>query len=110
MTERLYYSDSHIKTFTATVLACTEGKSGFEVVLDRTAFFPGGGGQSADTGVIGGVNVTDAHERGDDVVHYCDGPLTPGDTVSCEIDWLQRFQRMQNHSGEHIVSGILHRL
>lgn len=110
MTEKLYYSDSHMKTFTATVLACSEGKKGFEIILDRTAFFPEGGGQSADTGVLGGVEVTDVHEKDGQVVHYTKQPLTVGDTVSGEINWAQRFLRMQLHSGEHVVSGIIHNL
>ena len=110
MTERLYYSDSHMKTFTATVLDCAEGKNGFEIILDRTAFFPEGGGQSADTGSLGGVEVLDVHEKDGLVVHYTNNPLIVGDTVSGEINWSQRFQRMQLHSGEHVVSGIIYKL
>lgn len=108
MTERLYYIDSHVKSFEAKVLSCEEKNGSFEVMLDRTAFFPEGGGQLGDVGFIGGVRVTDTREHGDDVVHFCESPLTVGDTVECELDWDVRFRRMQNHSGEHIVSGIVH--
>lgn len=108
MTERLYYIDSHVKSFEAKVLSCEEKNGAFEVMLDRTAFFPEGGGQLGDVGFIGGVRVTDTRERGDAVVHFCESSLTVGDTVECELDWDVRFRRMQNHSGEHIVSGIVH--
>lgn len=110
MTEKLYYIDSHMKSFTARVLACTQGKKDWEVELDRTAFFPEGGGQQADTGTLGSVRVLDVREKQVRVIHHTDGPLEPGTEVAGEIDWPQRFQRMQNHSGEHIVSGTIHRL
>ena len=108
MTERLYWMDSHRREFEATVISCLEEKGRWAVILDKTAFFPEGGGQSADTGLLGGVKVEDARERGDEVVHYCAAPLTVGSLVRGEIDWAQRFQRMQFHSGEHIVSGLAH--
>lgn len=108
MTEKLYYIDSHMKNFTARVLSCQQVKDRFEVILDRTAFFPEGGGQLADMGKIGNVEVFDAHEKSGEVVHYVNQPLPVGESFECEIDWLQRFRRMQNHSGEHIVSGLVH--
>ena len=108
MTEKLYYIDSHMKKFAAKVLSCEQVKDRFEVILDRTAFFPEGGGQLADTGKIGNVEVFDAHEKSGEVVHYVNQPLPVGESFECEIDWLQRFRRMQNHSGEHIVSGLVH--
>lgn len=108
MTEKLYYADSHLSVFTAKVLACEQVKTGWQVVLDRTAFFPEGGGQSADTGTLGGVRVLDAHERGGEVVHLCGAPLTVGENVEGRLDFEQRLRRMQNHSGEHIVSGLVH--
>ena len=107
MTEKLYYNDAYLRSFTAQVVSCAESKNGFEVVLDRTAFYPEGGGQPGDTGVLGGVNVTDTHERDGEIVHYCAAPLTVGAEVSGEIDWAHRFDLMQQHSGEHIVSGII---
>lgn len=108
-TRKLYYEDSHMRQFTATVLSCEEGKKGFEIVLDATAFYPEGGGQDADTGTLGGVRVLDTRDREGTVVHICDGALTVGETVEGIIDWDARFIRMQQHSGEHIVSGILNR-
>jgi len=110
MTERLYYTDSHTKEFTATVTSCTPKNGVWEVILDRTAFFPGGGGQDPDSGFIGGIPAKGAGETGQDVLHLTDAPLTVGETVSCLIDWDARFDRMQQHSGEHILSGILHSL
>ena len=107
-TLRLYYEDSHCKTFTATVLSCEPGKHGYDVILDRTAFYPEGGGQPGDRGVLGGVNVTDTHGAGDQVVHYCDGPLEVGAQVEGTIDWQWRLDLMQQHSGEHIVSGLIY--
>jgi len=107
-TLRLYYEDSHMKTFTATVLSCEPGKHGYDVILDRTAFYPEGGGQPGDRGVLGGVKVTDTHGSGDQVVHYCDGPLEVGAQVEGTIDWQWRLDLMQQHSGEHIVSGLIY--
>lgn len=110
MTEKLYYSDSHLSRFTACVVDCREEKGGFRVALDKTAFFPEGGGQAADTGRIGEVSVLDAHERGGIVWHYTDAPVAVGMECECEVDFEKRYRRMQNHSGEHIVSGITHTL
>ena len=109
MTERLYYEDAHMRTFTARVASCAPGKHGFDVVLDRTCFYPEGGGQAGDTGLLGGVRVTDTHERDGEVVHYCESPLEVGAEVAGEIDWDARFERMQLHSGEHILSGLAHK-
>ena len=108
-TRKLYYEDSHLSQFTATVLACEKSDKGFEVILDATAFYPEGGGQAADTGTLGAVRALDTRERGETVVHLCDGPLEVGTSVEGRIDYSARFQRMQQHSGEHIVSGIIHR-
>lgn len=109
-TEKIYYADCHCATFRARVLECSETEGGFAVTLDRTAFYPLGGGQAADTGALGGVRVLDTQEEGENIVHLCDGPLTVGSTVDGQIDYEARFVRMQQHTGEHIVSGILHRL
>ena len=108
MTEKLYYADSHLFAFEASVLSCREGKGGFEIVLDRTAFFPEGGGQSADTGRIGEARVLDVHERDGEIRHLCDRALAPG-RYDCELDREKRLRRMQNHSGEHVFSGIAHK-
>ena len=108
-TQKLYYLDAHQKTFTASVLSCVPGKHGYDVVLDQTCFYPEGGGQPGDTGTLSGVRVTDTHERGDEIVHYCDTPLAVGETVEGVIDYDRRSSFMQLHSGEHILSGIVHR-
>lgn len=110
MTQKLYYIDSHLFAFTAKVLSCEEGRDRWEIILDKTAFFPEGGGQPADRGVLNGVTVLDVQERGDKIIHYCDGPLEVDGTVDGYVDRELRLCRMQNHSGEHVFSGIAHRL
>ena len=107
MTEKLYYLDAYATTFTAKVLECTEDKKNFKVVLDRTLFYPEGGGQPADMGILGGVKVLDVHEKDDIVTHTTDKPLEVGAEVEGIIDWERRFDLMQNHSGEHILSGVI---
>ena len=114
-TEKLYFEHGHSDRFEARVTACRErAEGGFEVVLDRTLFFPEGGGQPSDSGVIlyegEEIKVTDAHEREGLIYHFCDRPLPEGARVTGVIDFEKRFRRMQNHSGEHIISGIAHRL
>ena len=108
-TQKLFYEDVYCRRFQAKVVSCVPGKHGFDVVLDRTAFYPEGGGQPGDTGFLSGVRVTDTHEAGGEIVHYCEKPLEAGSTVEGEIDWAHRFSLMQLHSGEHILSGIVHR-
>ena len=110
MTRKLYYIDSHLMEFEATVTECRPLDKGCAVILDSTAFFPEGGGQSADTGYIGDVRVTDVQETGGEILHFCEKPLPVGTVQSCRLDREQRLRRMQNHSGEHIVSGLAHRL
>ena len=109
MTDRLYYNDSHRKEFEAEVLDCRPVKDKYEVVLDRTAFFPEGGGQYADTGYLDDVEVLDVKEREDVIFHTTAAPLEIGRMVAGRIDWEQRFDRMQQHTGEHMVSGLIHR-
>ena len=108
MTERLYYNDQYLKNFKAQVVSCTEGENGFEVILDKTAFFPEGGGQPGDRGVIAGVKVTDTVEKGEDVIHICEAAVSG--EVECSLDFERRFSNMQQHSGEHVFSGILHEM
>ena len=108
MTQKLYYENQYIKEFTATVLSCTEGKRGFEVILDKTAFFPEGGGQPGDTGYIGSARVIDTVESGEDVLHICETAVEG--EVECRLDFERRFLFMQQHTGEHIISGIIHSL
>ena len=87
-TRKLYYEDSHLRTFSAEVLSCEKTEKGYEVILDATAFYPEGGGQAADTGTLKGVRVTDTRERGASVVHFCEAPLEPGTAVEGIIDCL----------------------
>ena len=106
-TEKLYYADPFLKDFTATVLDCQPGKNGFVVTLDRTAFYPEGGGQPADHGTLDGAAVTDVHEKNGVVLHNVDSAVEIGKTVTGVIDWARRFDHMQQHSGEHICSGLI---
>ena len=110
MTEKLYEQDAFLTQFEAKVLSCVQGKKGFGIVLDRTAFYPEGGGQPWDTGTLGDVKVLEVHGHDGEILHTCDRPLKPGTTVAGEIDWDRRFDLMQQHSGEHIVSGLAHAL
>ena len=108
MTEKLFYKDSHLTEFEATVLSCEEVKGQYKVVLDQTAFFPEGGGQYADTGILENVKVLDAHEKNDVIYHTTDRPLNIGEKVHGKINWEERFEKMQQHTGEHIISGLVH--
>ena len=103
--KKLYYEDSHLREFTATVTGCCEVKGGWAVTLDATAFYPTGGGQECDLGILGGARVLDVKEQGENIVHLCDGALEVGSVVSGTIDWDRRFDHMQQHSGEHLVMG-----
>ena len=106
-TEKLYYQDPYLTAFTARVLSCEKSKSGWAVVLDRTAFYPEGGGQPADHRTLGAVQVTDVHETKGVIFHTCDGPVEIGTQVAGAVDWPRRFDHMQQHSGEHICSGLI---
>ena len=107
--ERLYYGNSFLSQFTATVTGCAETKNGFEVTLSATAFYPEGGGQPCDLGILGDTKVLDVRDRDGEVIHLCEKPLPVGANVSGSIDWPRRFDFMQQHSGEHIVSGLIHK-
>ena len=108
-TRKLYYADSHLKEFSATVIHCEETKGGWAVTLDATAFYPTGGGQNCDLGILGSANVLDVKEQGEQIVHLCDQPLEVGAVVTGTIDWQRRFDHMQQHSGEHLVMGQIYR-
>lgn len=106
--EKLYQQDPFLTRFTAEVVSCAADKGGWSVVLDRTAFYPEGGGQPWDTGTLNGIPVTQVQEQDGAVVHTCAARLEPGTQVEGAVDWARRFDLMQQHSGEHIVSGLIH--
>ena len=108
-TRTLYYEDCHLSHFTATVTSCEPSKGGYLVTLDATAFYPEGGGQPCDTGTLGHARVTDVQEENGNIYHLCDAPLTVGQPVEGQIDFARRFDFMQQHTGEHIVSGLIHK-
>lgn len=117
MTEKLYEQDAYLREFDAAVSAFGKDKDRSFVVLTRSAFYPEGGGQPGDRGALffegedGGLRraaVLDTHEKDGEIIHYTDTLIPPGTHVHGEIDWAFRFDQMQNHSGEHIVSGLVH--
>ena len=107
--ERLYYADCEIRQFSATVTGCQKTEKGYAVTLDRTAFYPEGGGQACDLGTLAGVRVLDVREQGEDIIHLCEAPLETGAAVEGVLDWDRRLDLMQQHAGEHIVSGIIYK-
>lgn len=110
-TRKLYQEDSFLQQFTGTVLHCQPCNGGFAVVLDATAFYPEGGGQPCDRGTLGGASVLDVQENPDGVIlHTLSAPLEQGSRVLGVIDFVRRLDLMQQHTGEHILSGTLHRL
>ncbi len=110
MTVKLYEQDAYIKEFTATVVSCEETKGGYAVVLNQTAFFPEGGGQAPDKGTLNGADVLDVQIKEETIVHTVASPLEVGSEVTGILDFETRFDRMQNHTGEHLVSGVIHKL
>lgn len=114
MTEKLFYKDSYTKEFQARVLSCTECKESYQAVLTRTAFFPEGGGQNADTGFFytedgREIPVTDVQEKDGIVFHYITSPVKEGEEIKGKLDFEERFSKMQQHTGEHIISGLVNR-
>ena len=107
-TNKLFYADTGLREFCATVVDCFESRKGFEIELDQTAFYPEGGGQAADKGSLDGIEVLHVHEDGERVLHLMEKPLTVGETVTGIIDYDHRFDLMQQHTGEHIISGLIH--
>ena len=107
-TQKKYYEDCHLQEFTATVTGCVETEGGFSVTLDATAFYPEGGGQACDIGTLADANVLAVWEAGEEIIHLCHKALAVGATVKGVIDWQRRFDLMQQHTGEHILSGLIH--
>ncbi len=112
MTHKLYYDDAYIKSFCARVLRSEKTDSGASrILLDKTAFYPTGGGQPCDFGTINGFSVTDVQSNDvGEVWHLVSGDISEGEEISGEIDWLRRFDHMQQHAGEHMLAGSIHRL
>ena len=108
MTEKLYYADAYISEFSATVLNCSACDGGYDVILDRSAFFPEEGGQSSDNGYISDACVKHVFERDGVIHHITDSPVSG--TVDCRIDFAERFEKMQLHTAEHILCGIIHKM
>ena len=109
MTEKLYYTDAYTSEFIATVLSCEAEGEGYAVTLDRTAFFPEEGGQYADRGYIGGARVEGAREADGVIYHLTAEPVEVGVALPCKIDFDERYEKMQCHTAEHILSGLIHR-
>ena len=108
-TRALYYEDGYLSRFTSRVVTCEPQGDAWAVTLEATAFYPEGGGQAGDTGSLNGIRVRDTQEQGDEVIHLCEGPLEPGTQVEGIIDFDRRFDLMQQHTGEHMLSGLIHR-
>ena len=109
MQKKLYYDNPYYKEFTSRVTSCEQGKNGYEIILEETAFYPEGGGQPADYGWLGETKVIDVRERDGEVIHICEAPLAVGNSVVGKLDWDRRFRHMQQHTGEHIFSGLIHK-
>ncbi len=108
-TEKLYYNDGRLAAFTATVQDCRQVSEGWEIVLDRTAFYPEGGGQPCDRGTLERWDVLDVREEDGVIFHRLESPLLPGETVRGRVDLARRLDFTQQHSADHILTGVIHR-
>lgn len=108
MTRRLFYENVYLTSFDAKVVSCEKHEKGWQVILDQTAFYPEGGGQPSDLGTLGEARVLDVKEKGEEIIHTVDREFHTGDLLHGTIDWDRRFDLMQQHSGEHMVSGLIH--
>ena len=110
MTELMFYDDAYQKTGSARVRSVTQQGDRWAVLLDRTLFYPEGGGQPADKGLLAGIPVADVRKEGDEVIHLLERepPLASGDRAQLELNWDHRYDFMQQHTGQHIISGVLH--
>lgn len=107
---RLYYATPYVKTFMCTVISCTKNKKGtWDTILNQTAFYSEGGGQPSDTGALNGVKVLHVSEKGEEIIHELEAPLEEGVLAEGVIDWKKRYDNMQQHTGEHIFSGLVHK-
>ncbi len=108
-TRELFHEDAYLREFDGKVLSCEKEKKGYAVILDQTAFYPEGGGQPYDKGTLNDANVLEVHRKGDMIIHYTDRSLEEGSSVHGIIDFERRFDLMQQHSGEHVFSGLVHK-
>ena len=109
ITKELFYTDAYISEFSAKVISCEKADKGYKIILDQTAFFYEGGGQPSDKGTLNGECVLDVQKENGEIVHYTKIPFEIGENVSGKIDFERRFSFMQNHTGEHVVSGVLNK-
>ena len=108
--KELFYKNAYLKEFDTKVVSCVKDKDVYKVILEETIFYQEGGGQSSDLGMINDAKVTNVKRENDEIVHYVDKPLIINENVHLKIDWNRRFDHMQNHTGEHILSGTIHKL
>jgi len=108
MTERLYYNDSYLREFQARVVE--RSADGRTVYLDRSAFYPASGGQPFDLGSIAGVEVVEVVDEDDRIAHRLAAPLAVEGEISAQVDWSRRFDHMQQHSGQHLLSAVFDEL
>ena len=109
MTNKTFYDDLYLRELDSNVLSQTEQNGQYHVILDKTIFYPSGGGQPCDLGFIDGVKVLDVHEKGDEIIHVLNGPIK-NKNVHCVLDWERRFEFMQQHLGEHLFAGSIYSL
>lgn len=107
MTEKIYEREPYQKYLMAQILSCEKEKDYYRVILDKTIFYPEGGGQPADIGYLDDIEVFDVQEEDGDIIHYCKEAVLPLECCSCDVDMARRFDFMQNHTGEHILSGLI---
>ena len=109
MTEKLYYKDAYMTEFDAVVISCAELEGGYDILLDRTAFFPNEGGQYSDRGMLGSVRVLNVTEKEGVIHHHTESPIAVGTSVHGAVDFDERYEKMQCHTAEHILSGLIHK-
>lgn len=110
MTERLYLTDSHMKSCETTVLRCTPTDAGFDILLDRTVIFDNAGGQPCDTGMLGDIRIIGCDEVVGELLHHADRAADVGSVLPMMLDWERRFDHMQQHTGEHLLSFAAYKL
>ena len=109
-TVKLFYEDQYIKSFEANIINVKEKEGKYYITLDKTAFFPGGGGQDSDLGTIDGLEVISVIEEKNEIIHMLKEKPKKLENVSCEIDWKRRYDGMQQHLGQHVLSGCFYNL